>query len=116
MQNFHTYEYVKQWRRHGRGGGKRGNFPPTPDRTPVRSMQIRGVFHVGKNGDRFTVFAPTFYMHQRYGGCRTCRYDSAQLTQTDTMQLGMTRSRYWRWNDVGVGISILACTPPPPQA
>ena len=31
-------------------------------------MQIRGEFHVGKNGGRFTGFAPTFYMNQRYGG------------------------------------------------
>ena len=31
-------------------------------------MQIRGDFHVGKNGDRFTGFTPTFYVHRRYGG------------------------------------------------
>ena len=95
----------------GGGGASGATSPQPPIRHPVRSMQIRGDFHVGKNGGRFTVFAPTFYMHRRYGGCRTCRYDSTQLTQTDTMQLGMTRSRYRRRNGGGVGISVLACAP-----
>ena len=31
-------------------------------------MQIRGDFRVRKNGFMFTGFAPTFYMHRRYGG------------------------------------------------
>ena len=56
-----------QSRRHGGGGGgKRDNFPPPPQPPighPVRSTQIRGDFHVGKNGDRFTVFAPTDATH-----------------------------------------------------
>ena len=30
-------------------------------------MQIRGDFHVGKDGGRFTGFVLTFYMHRRYG-------------------------------------------------
>ena len=34
-----------QWRRHGGGGG---SFPPISDQT-MRSMQIRGDFHVEKN-------------------------------------------------------------------
>ena len=50
-------------------GGKRGNLPPPPQPPighPVRSMQIRGDFHVEKkNGGRFTVFPPTFYMRKR---------------------------------------------------
>ena len=42
--------------------------PQPPIGQPVRLMQIRGVFHVRKNGGRFTGFAPTFYIHRRYGG------------------------------------------------
>ena len=64
------YRYRSQWRRHG-GGGKRGNFLPPPQPPighPVRSMQIRGDFRVRKDGGRFIGFAPTFYMHRRYGG------------------------------------------------
>ena len=40
--------------------GKRGNLPPPPQPPigqPVRSMQIRGDFRVGKNGGRFTGFS-----------------------------------------------------------
>ena len=53
------------------GGGETGQLAPPPLQPPighpVRSMQIRGDFHVWKNGGRFTGFVPTFYMHRRYG-------------------------------------------------
>ena len=49
-------------------GGQAGQLAPQPPiGHPVRSMQIRGDFRVRKNGGRFTGFAPTFYMHRRYG-------------------------------------------------
>ena len=58
-----------------RGGGQAGKLAPPPqppigNPVRVRSMQIRGDFHVGKNGGggKLTGFAPTFYMHRRYGG------------------------------------------------
>ena len=52
------------------GGGQTGQLAPPPQPPighPMRSMQIRGDFHVGKNGAMFTGFVPTRYMHRRYG-------------------------------------------------
>ena len=52
----HTYNTIHTYMQHvvGSGvatGGKRGTPPPPPSiGHPVRSMQIRGDFHVGKNG------------------------------------------------------------------
>ena len=64
----HIAQHTYQWRRHG-GGGKGGNLPPQPPiGHPVRSMQNWWNFNVGKNGGRFTEFASSFYIHQRYGG------------------------------------------------
>ena len=55
-------------------GGKRGNLPPPPptsDRTPREidaDCRSEEIFVSEKNGGWFTGFAPTFYMHRRYGG------------------------------------------------
>ena len=51
-------------------GGKRATCPPPTPQIghPVRSMQIRGDFRIRKNWGWFTGFAPTFYVHRRYGG------------------------------------------------
>ena len=51
------------------GGGKRGNLPPTSDRTPREIDANPRRFLCKKNRGRFTGFAPTFYMHRRYGVC-----------------------------------------------
>ena len=60
---------TNQWRRHGANGAT-CPLPQPPIGHPVRSMQIRGDFHVEKNGGRLTLtgFAPTFYMNPVYGG------------------------------------------------
>ena len=53
------------------GGGASGatNCPPTSDRTPREIDADPRRFSCSKKmGDRFTGFAPTFYMHRRYGG------------------------------------------------
>ena len=50
----------------------------------------------GKNGSRFTIFAPTFHMHRRCGGRCKCRYDS---TYADGHNAIMTRA-------IGVGTTV----------
>ena len=50
-------------------GGQLAPPPQPPIGHPVRSIQIRGDFHVRKNEGRFTRYAPRFfYMSRRYGG------------------------------------------------
>ena len=54
-------------------------------------MQIRGDSHVGKNEGKFTVFAPTFYMHRRYDRRVSLRFNKRSRSAVILLVCGLLK-------------------------
>ena len=66
-----------QWRRHG---GELAPPPQPPIGRPVRSMQIRGDFHVGKNGVGLQDLFPRFTCSDATANVLwSCDYEKREL-------------------------------------